>query len=186
MHRLLILPVLLLTLLVGTPAFSDDFQRGLTAYQSGDYATALREWTPLAEQGNASAQHKMGWMYRKGKGVPQDDKTAVKWYRLAAKQGYAGAQNNLASMYANGHGVPQDYKTAVKWFRLAAEQGIDPSLIQRNLKRMKAQLVFAGIDKCRFDEGQKITGPETKWIVKKYCRMKMKKKSLDWLIRNAN
>ena len=42
MTRLLILPVLLLTLLVGTPAFSADFQKGLTAYESGDYATALR------------------------------------------------------------------------------------------------------------------------------------------------
>ena len=53
MNRLLILPVLLLTLLVGTPAFSADFQKGLTAYKSGDYATALREWEPLAEQGGA-------------------------------------------------------------------------------------------------------------------------------------
>ena len=56
MNRLLILPMLLLTLLVGTPAFSADYQKGLTAAQSGDYATALREWTPLAEQGDASAQ----------------------------------------------------------------------------------------------------------------------------------
>jgi hypothetical protein len=51
MNRLLILPVLLLTLLVGNPAFSADFQKGLTAYNSGDFATALREWEPLAEQG---------------------------------------------------------------------------------------------------------------------------------------
>ena len=56
MNRLLILPALLLTLLVGNPAFSADFQKGATAYESGDYATALREWKPLAEQGNASAQ----------------------------------------------------------------------------------------------------------------------------------
>ena len=56
MNRLLILPVLLLTLLVGTPAFSADFQKGLTAAQSGDFATALREWTPLAKQGDADAQ----------------------------------------------------------------------------------------------------------------------------------
>ena len=47
MKRLLILPVLLLTLLVGNPASSADFQKGLDAAQSGDYATALREWTPL-------------------------------------------------------------------------------------------------------------------------------------------
>jgi hypothetical protein len=55
MNRLLILPVLLLTLLVGTPAFSADWKKGWTAYESGDFATALREWTPLAEQGDAEA-----------------------------------------------------------------------------------------------------------------------------------
>ena len=59
MNRLLILPVLLLTLLVGNPAFSADFQKGVTAYESGSYATALREWTPLAEQGNANVVGKL-------------------------------------------------------------------------------------------------------------------------------
>jgi hypothetical protein len=44
MNRLLILPVLLLTLLVGTPASSADYQKGLTKFESGDYATALRAW----------------------------------------------------------------------------------------------------------------------------------------------
>jgi hypothetical protein len=29
--------------------FSADYQKGLTAAQGGDYATALREWTPLAD-----------------------------------------------------------------------------------------------------------------------------------------
>ena len=33
---------------------SADYQKGLTAYERGDYATALREWTPLAEQGHAT------------------------------------------------------------------------------------------------------------------------------------
>ena len=120
MNRLLILPVLLLTLLVGNPAFSADFQKGLTAYQSGDYAIALREWEPLAKQGDAFMQYLVGSIYRQGQGLPQDYKTAVKWYRLAAKQGYASAQYNLGWMYKNGDGVPQDYKTAVKWYSLAA------------------------------------------------------------------
>ena len=62
MKRILILPVLLLTLLVASPAFSADFQKGLTAYQSGDYATALREWRPLAEQGDEIAQTSVGWI----------------------------------------------------------------------------------------------------------------------------
>ena len=78
MNRLLILPVLLLTLLVGNPAFSAGFEKGYAAYQSGDFATAPREWKPLAEQCNASAQTGLSFMYISGKGVPQDYKTAVK------------------------------------------------------------------------------------------------------------
>jgi TPR repeat protein len=116
---------LTLAVLLGSTAvsWSADFKKGVTAYKSGDYATALREWTPLAKQGDASAQFNLGLMYEKGQGVQQDYKTAVRWYRLAAKQGYVNAQYNLGVMYQNGQGVPQDYKTAVKWYRLAAEQG---------------------------------------------------------------
>ena len=50
--------------------WSADFQKGLTAYRSGDFATALREWKPLAEQGHARAQFYLGVMYEKGRGVP--------------------------------------------------------------------------------------------------------------------
>ena len=104
-------------------SWSADFQKGLTAYYSGDYATALREFKPLAEQGNASAQTNLGQMYRYGQGVPQNYKTAVKWYTLASEQGDADAQSNLGWMYNKGQGVRQDYETAVKWYSLAAEQG---------------------------------------------------------------
>jgi TPR repeat protein len=75
-------------------------------------------------------------MLRRGQGVPQDYKTAVKWYTLAAEQGNANAQFNLGLMYDNGLGVPQDDKTAVKWYRLAAEQGITAA--QGNLGAMYA------------------------------------------------
>jgi len=114
-----------------------DFQKGLTAYERGDYATALREWTPLAEQGVADAQYNLGVMYGNGKGVPKDYETAVKWYRLAAKQGHASAQFNLGVMYGKGQGVSQDYKTALKWYRLASEQG--DAFAQSNLGQMYHQ-----------------------------------------------
>ena len=43
---------LLFFALLGTvPAFGADFDKGLAAAQAGDYATALREWKPLADQG---------------------------------------------------------------------------------------------------------------------------------------
>ena len=39
----------------GTAVLAADFQKGLTAAQSGDFAAALRERTPLAKQGYAPA-----------------------------------------------------------------------------------------------------------------------------------
>jgi TPR repeat protein len=100
-----------------------EFDKGFKALQSGDFKTAIAEWTPLAEQGHAPAQNNLGAMYDNGTGVPENDKTAVKWYTLAAKQGHAGAQNNLGLMYANGNGVPENDKTAVMWYTKAAKQG---------------------------------------------------------------
>ena len=113
--------LLILALLVSAQAA--DFQAGMAAYKRGDYAAALREFRPLAEQGHAWAQNSLGFMYDTGAGVTEDDAEAVKWYRLAAEQGVASAQFNLGFMYVSGAGVPQDDAEAVKWFRKAAEQG---------------------------------------------------------------
>ena len=94
---------LAVALLLGSAgvSWSQDFQKGVTAYESGDYATALREWTPLAEQGHDVAQYFLGGMYNEGNGVPQDDKTAVKWWKLAAEQGLGIAQDELKTRLAS-------------------------------------------------------------------------------------
>ena len=107
---------------VGT-SWGADFQKGVAAYDSGDFATALREWRPLAEKGDADAQFNLGVMYSKGQGVPQDYKTAVKWYTLAAEQGVASAQTNLGWMYDKGYGVKQDNVYAHMWGNIAASNG---------------------------------------------------------------
>jgi uncharacterized protein len=126
--------ILTFLMTLSSPVVAQDFQKGSDAYSAGDYATALKEWKPLAEAGDASAQHNLGLMYDMGYGVPQDYKEAVKWYRLAAEQGDAMAQTNLGVMYRNGYGVPQDYKEALKWYRLAAEYG--RAVAQNNIGTM--------------------------------------------------
>ena len=125
MRKLVATLCLPLAALLGSIGMSKraDFNKGHTAYKSGDYATALREWKPIAEEGFSGAQHLIGMMYAMGKGVPQDYKTAARWLRLAAEQGDVDAQKSLGQMYSKGMGVPQDYKSALKWYRLSAEQG---------------------------------------------------------------
>ncbi len=100
-----------------------DFRLGEDAYLAGEYETAMREWAPLAAQGQAEAQNMLGFMYRMGEGVEQDFANARHWYRLAADQGHPTAQNNLGLLYRDGLGVPQDYAKAFRWFLRAAEQG---------------------------------------------------------------
>tara|TARA_E500000331_G_scaffold340249_1_gene371347 strand:+ start:173 stop:367 length:195 start_codon:yes stop_codon:yes gene_type:complete len=62
MRKLTATICLTLAVFFGSVGISDsaDFQRGMTAHDRGDYAIALREWTPLAEQGNAAAQTNLG------------------------------------------------------------------------------------------------------------------------------
>jgi len=126
-----IFPVLLI-LLFGIPAFA-DFQMGWEAYESGDYATAIKEWKPLAEQGDASAQYNMGLIYEEGHGVIQDYMAANRWYKLAAEQGVANAQSNLGLLYYEGQGVIQDYILAHMWLNISASQGIKNATDNRDI-----------------------------------------------------
>lgn len=99
------------------------FEEGMAAYERGDYTTTVKEWRPLAEQGNATAQHHLAWLYLLGRGVPQDDQEAIRWFRKAAEQGDSDAQTNLGSLYLLGDRIPQDATEALKWLHAAASQG---------------------------------------------------------------
>src|SRR5262245_60877855 len=114
---------IILVLCLAAPVAAGPREDADAAYDRGDYATALRLWRPLANQGDADAQFSLGLMYLNGQGVPQNYAEALKWFRLAAEQGRADAQNNFGVMYHNGLGVPQNYAEAAKWYRLAADQG---------------------------------------------------------------
>ncbi len=67
MKRVTAFAVLLVVLAVPAWAGLDE---GVAAYERGDYETALREFRPPAEQGNALAQFSLALMYANGHGVP--------------------------------------------------------------------------------------------------------------------
>lgn len=120
MYRIIAV-VLLLTV---QSAGAVDFWVGSAYYLSGDFTAALREWRPLAEEGDARAQYYLGIMYANGEGVPENDRQAAYWFRKSARQGNSQSQYHLGMMYANGEeGVPEDDTQAVYWFRKSARQG---------------------------------------------------------------
>ncbi len=117
-----ILWVLPLLLCLAQPAWA-GWNEGVAAYQRKDYPTAIKEWRPLAEQGNDRAQYNLGAMHEGGLGVAQDYEQALHWYRKAAAQGNPMAQNNLGQMHQKGWGVSRSYQEAARWYQKAAEQG---------------------------------------------------------------
>ncbi len=97
-----------------------DIVDGLSAYDQGDYETALAEWAPLAEGGDATAQALLGLLYRGAPGLTADAEQSARWYRAAAEQGHAHAQYNLGLAYQSGTGVAQDDVAAYMWLDVAA------------------------------------------------------------------
>ncbi len=87
--------VVVMTLALSGFARAGTFEDGVAAYAVDDYATALRLWRPLAERGDAEAQHNLGLMHAEGQGVPQDYVKALIWFRLAAEQGVVAARHQI-------------------------------------------------------------------------------------------
>lgn len=110
-------------LLASVPAAGADLAAGKDAYERSDYATAVRELTPLAEQGIPEAEVLLGKMRAKGQGLPRDPAQALKWFQAAADQGSADGQFQLGSAYLNGAVGVKDSAQGLKWLKLAAARG---------------------------------------------------------------
>ena len=78
-----ILAGIVLALVLTGGAAAGPYEEGVAAYGRGDYATAVRLWRPLAQQGDAEAQFNLALMYFEGKGVPQNQAEEVSPWRTA-------------------------------------------------------------------------------------------------------
>ena len=61
--------ILAFLVMLSAPVAAQDFQKGFAAAQAGDFATALQEWTPLAEAGYDVAQYNLGLVYEYGSAI---------------------------------------------------------------------------------------------------------------------
>ena len=97
-------------------ANANNYNAGFVAAESGDYATALKLWEPLAKQGNALAQFNLALLYHSGLGVAADEQKAVTLYHLSADNGYSLAQEFLTVGYGEGwFGLEVDKQKAQYW-----------------------------------------------------------------------
>jgi uncharacterized protein len=145
--------IFLLLLLLVPSAVAADLQKGMEAALRGDYAKALAEWLPLAEQGNFKAQYNIGVYYDKVLTKSEKEKAKFEQFSFIAglsKTNGSDIFNKIKErlkiatdpdelialkQYKNVLTSIKDAKTsAVFWFKKAAEQGYGPA--EHNLGNM--------------------------------------------------
>jgi len=75
-----------------------------------------------ADQGNSTAQYRVGTCYENGEGANEDFRLAIQYYEKAANQGNGIAQCNLGRLYFYGYGVEKNYELALFWYKKAASE----------------------------------------------------------------
>jgi TPR repeat protein len=100
----------------------------LMPYAKRDYPRALALLAPLAEQGDAVAQLKLGMIFSRGKTGSPDHVAALAWFTKAAEQGQVEAQFELGRIYRDGVGTPVDGNAAVSWLERAAAKNTPHAL----------------------------------------------------------
>ena len=138
---------ILISIMIATSAYANDFQEGLDAIHETNYKKALRKLLPLAESGHAAAQYNIGVMHEWGNGVPQDNSQALKWYKRSAELFHKDAQNNLGALYSKGEGTEQSFVEALKWFLISAENGSEGG--QKNIRILEKRMNYEKISQAQ-------------------------------------
>jgi TPR repeat protein len=118
--------------LLSGQAVAQDFDSGLSAYNTADYATAFGNWWPLSVRGDGKSQAALGFLYYKGLGVERDPSAAALWFTRAADKGQPTAQFFLGTLYLDGRGVEQDFARAHMWCDIALSSGFPAALACRD------------------------------------------------------
>lgn len=92
-------------------ALGCGYEYGGGCYEK-NISKALEWYRKAADQGNVSAQYKLGYIYYCGEIVEKDYSQAMYWFLKAAAQGNSEAKGWIAFMYRLGEGVTVDYKKA--------------------------------------------------------------------------
>ncbi|WP_228726845.1 SPOR domain-containing protein [Novosphingobium aureum] len=109
-----------LALLGAFPAMA-NVKDGVDAWSAGDYAGAVQEWEPLAENGDPDALFNLAQAYKLGRGVAEDRSKSLELYREAAVRGHVQAADNYGlALFQSG-----EREKAIPYLEASAGRG-DP------------------------------------------------------------
>ena len=173
MKRLFIL-ILALTLVLyafPAPAEQDDtdeiLTRGINAYTSGDYATALEAFSTCVDRGLVVGYYCMAILYAYGLGVEQSYERAAEYVKVSAEYDHPESLHLLALLYLNGLGVEQSQELAIEHLHKAVSLGYEPAqelldTIPREddgadpAEQLRRKAIYAGMELPEPGEGERL------------------------------
>jgi uncharacterized protein len=102
------------------PGDQKTFDKAAAAFDAGDYATAYKMFSKLAEDWDLGAMRNVALMERKGLGTPKDPKAAEEMMEKVARAGLPTAEADLGVMLLDGESGKPDEKAALPWLEKAA------------------------------------------------------------------
>ncbi len=94
--------LLWVTVIVANRAIASDpnaVEAAKSAVRMKDYATAVKLFSTLAEEGDIDAQYQLGVFYLTGRGIPKDNIKAFSLFQQASKYNHVQAMYNLGIIY---------------------------------------------------------------------------------------
>lgn len=110
--------------------------KGLIAFEQGDYETAFAEWLQLAENQHPQACHNLALLYEEGLGVEQDLELAEKWCEKAAQLGLPVAQHHLGYFLWE-----RDTISALDTWEQAAQAGVAAAQFDLAMQYMLGEVI---------------------------------------------
>jgi uncharacterized protein len=125
-----------------------EFDRGLAAYDTGDFAAAFGAWDAIKDD-DLAALRNVATMLRTGKGVAKNPAEAEKLMAYAADAGMVKAAYDLGEMLLDGEAGPPDVKAGVFWLTNAADAGHPLAAFRLGLLYQEGTLLPRDIERAR-------------------------------------
>ncbi len=157
----LILGIILSILLIPNawPNTEASFAEIDKSIRQRNYSKAVEQLQPLLKQNLANAQFRMAGMYRAGKGVKRNMKSAINLYEKAAIAGHADAQFALAALLEKQHA---EISLIEHWYQAAADQGhtlakkkltkLGQNKVTDNYSRQDNQAIFDAVKRNQLEQ----------------------------------
>src|ERR1700692_2253884 len=115
--------ITILLLMISEVAMAGPLEKRDSAFNRVDFGLARNGYSELADQGDRTAQFKLGVLYDEGNGVDKNSREAIRWYCISSAQGFPEAAYYLGRLYQDGRGIPQNFERARQWYLIATGRG---------------------------------------------------------------